>query len=619
MSGPPTEAATVAPSTTGLAGWPGLCLVIGLYLVAVAAVNPLRECPVLDDWAYASTVRHLLQTGQYKLDDWVAPNMPFQALWGTLFCLVFGDSYATLRLSTVVLTVIGLIAFRALAREHDLSGRGANLLTLCLASSSLFFRMSLTFQTDIPFLVTLIVALFLYTRALRVMTVPAWSAAAVAGAASILTRQFGAALVAALGVLWLFDRQRIARLKYYAIGMSLPLVAVAWQLYRGLFYSNWAAQSVLFRQKLFFSRGHFLRVLPWRPLVLVEYQALWLVPLVLLAARAACGNLLGTRQKRELTGAESRGPLSIRADLAWLVGFVALFAAGVVYGWKVVGYGYNSSDFHGNTALMPFLRHTYDLLLVLGEPVRWSVTIYVVLGAALIASAFVERYASLIASLRGSEPGDVPAPLPRELLLDLTSLFLLGCNLIFFQQWDSYQLPFLPLVAIVVAKRFEGLLLSQRVAVAGCCLILLVGSAVWTREDLAKDDVQWRLAEALRQAGVKPQNIASSWEWFAYWSFPDFVREEGKQAGTAIPRFLGEDGWQGRNRKAAEYWIVHDPRPRAGSSEKWTIVGEADYFSVYARGRERFYAVRRSPPPATPLRRPFTASINRMTLYCKGY
>ena len=84
---------------------------------------------------------------------------------------------------------------------------------------------------------------------------------------------------------------------------------------------------------------------------------------------------------------------------------------------------------------------------------------------------------------------------------------------------------------------------------------------------------------------------------FAYWNFPEFVRQEGKRASTEIPKFLGEDGWQGRNRMAAEYWIVHEPRPPAGSPETWIIVGEADYFSVYARHRERFYAVRRSPAP----------------------
>jgi hypothetical protein len=137
-------------------------------------------------------------------------------------------------------------------------------------------------------------------------------------------------------------------------------------------------------------------------------------------------------------------------------------------------------------------------------------------------------------------------------------------------------------------------LVSRRWAVTACCFVLLAGSAIWTREDLAKGDVQWILAEQLRQSGVAPQDVASSWEWFAYWNFPEFVRREGKQASTEIPNFLGEEGWQGRNRHAAEYWIVHNPKPRAGSSETWTIVGEADYFSFYARGRERFYAVRRS-------------------------
>jgi hypothetical protein len=591
------SAPLIASSTTRtsrLAGWPGLCLVIGLYLCAVAAVNPFRECPVLDDWAYASTVRHFLQTGEYKLDDWVAPNIPFQTLWGSLFCLILGDSYVALRLSTVALTIIGLVAFRALAREHGLSGLAANLLTFCLASSSLFFRMSLTFQTDIPFLVTLICALFFCTRALRVMTLPAWTIAAVAGGACILTRQFGAALVPALGILWLFDRQRFPRLKYYLLGLTLPLAAVAWQLDRGLFHSNWAAQSVLFRQKLFFSQGHFLRALPWRPLVALEYQALWLVPLVLLAAGAAARQMLALFAKHQRGGAQSDVPASSRRAMMWLSGFVALFGAGVIYGWKVIGYGYNSSDFHGNTGLMPFLRHTYDLLLVLGDPVRWIVTIYVVVGAALIAGVFVERYASVLSR----QVSAVSVPTPRELLLDLTSLFLLGCNLIFFQQWDAYQLPFLPVTAIVLTKRFDGRMISRCWAVAGCCLLLLICSAIWTREDLAKDDVEWTLAERLRESGVPPQQIASSWEWFAYWNFGDFVRQEGGKAATEIPNFLGEQGWQGRNRQAAEYWVVHDPNPPAGSHETWTTVGQADYFSIYARGRERFYAIRRSPKPA---------------------
>ena len=33
------------------------------------AINPLRECPQIDDWAYAATVWHWLNTGQYQLNE----------------------------------------------------------------------------------------------------------------------------------------------------------------------------------------------------------------------------------------------------------------------------------------------------------------------------------------------------------------------------------------------------------------------------------------------------------------------------------------------------------------------------------------------------------------------
>ena len=99
-----------------------------LFLAAAAAVNPLREAPYDDDWAFGETVKHLLETGHYRLNDWLAPNMPFQAVWGALFCLPGGYSFATLRLSTIVLAVIGLVAFRGLAVEHGISRGAANLL-----------------------------------------------------------------------------------------------------------------------------------------------------------------------------------------------------------------------------------------------------------------------------------------------------------------------------------------------------------------------------------------------------------------------------------------------------------------------------------------------------------
>ena len=47
----------------------GLWAVLLAFLAALAGVNPLRECPRIDDWAFAATVWHWLDTGQYRLNE----------------------------------------------------------------------------------------------------------------------------------------------------------------------------------------------------------------------------------------------------------------------------------------------------------------------------------------------------------------------------------------------------------------------------------------------------------------------------------------------------------------------------------------------------------------------
>src|ERR1700722_2897750 len=138
-----------------------LTAVLLLFVAAAIAVNPLRETPVEDDWAYAETVKHFLDTGQYRLNDWLSANIAFQTVWGALFCLPSGFSFAALRVSTIVLAVIGLVALRALALEHGLGRSAANLLTFCVASSPLFFKMSLTFMSDVPFVAVMTASLLL--------------------------------------------------------------------------------------------------------------------------------------------------------------------------------------------------------------------------------------------------------------------------------------------------------------------------------------------------------------------------------------------------------------------------------------------------------------------------
>jgi hypothetical protein len=564
------SAAALIPKSSRYSSW----IVLALYLAAVFAVNPCRECPVRDDWAYAWSTSRLLETGHYQAHDWSSANTPFQAAWGAAFCLVFGDSFVTLRWSTIVLAMLGLLAFRALAREHGLSAPAADLLTLCVASCSIFFKLSLTYMSDVPFTALLTIAVLCYTRALRSMRLTDWIAASVAAAATVLTRQFGVVVAAAVGLIWILDPQRFRRIGYYAIGLSLPALGTLWQLNQGWNHPNWAAGFQVYRARNYFTSGAFVRQLPWRPAVMVEYLAWFLIPLVLLAALRVVNETRGEEGPTE-TGSKRR-----LQPVAALTLWIAFFAGNVIYGGKVLGYAYHTADFQGSQALMPFLPDCYDILEVLGEPARWAATIFVVVGAALFARLIVARSLNLI---RGERPE------LSLLVLDFAALFLLAVGLVFNQFTDNYLIPFVPYAAIVFGKPLERLLLAWRHAVVVCCLLLFAGSAIWTREDLAKDEALWTLSSRLAAKGIPPREIFSDWKWFFYWNFEDAAEEGLFHPNTSYAHFFDE--WMPPYRDRAEYWVVHEVTPPPG--ERWEVVDTARYFSVYARGEETFYAVRR--------------------------
>jgi hypothetical protein len=571
----------VARSRRESGGRFGLWAVILLFCAAVAAVNPLRECPVIDDWAYATTVWRWLDTGEYRLHEWLAANFPFQALWGGLFCRVFGESFAALRLSTVGLSLVGLAAFRGLSLEHGLSRPAADLLTLCIASSSLFFRMSLTFMTEVPFFAMLTLAMLCYTRAVRRATWLSWVMATIAGGAVILVRQFGAALIPALAVVWLLDPAKKSRFAYYALGLSAPALAATWQLKQGWQHPNWAAQFLIYRQEFFLFSQPFFSQLPWRVTVVVEYLALWLVPLVLLAAWQAV--------RETSTFHLQPGSAAQAAERKWnpLPAYLAcsvIFGLAVVYGWKVVGWSYNAK-FRGSGLLMPFIGQSYDILGAMPEVLRWGITLFMVVGAGFFARIVAARYAG---SLRARL-------VPADLVLDLTTLFSLGFTLGFNQFIDRYLLIYMPYVAIVVAKHLESALLTWRRAVIVCCGLSLICSAVWTREDIAKDEALWTLSKRLRVEGIPPEQIFSDWKWLFYWQFEDYVHAGHVTDASTYADLFGES-WLGRNREAAKYRVVQNLTPPRG--ETWAIIGQTKYFSLYGCRWETYYAVRRRHLPA---------------------
>ncbi len=581
--------ATEEPQVTGVASAersPGISLavVLVIFLVAVAIANPLREMPYDDDWAFSETAKRFVETGQYRLNEWLAPNMPFQTVWGALFCRPFGFSFSALRISTIVLSVIGLVAFRALALEHGLRRGTANLLTLCLASSPLVFKLTLTYLSDVPFLALTIVSILFYTRALRGGRWVDWLAASVATSATIFVRQFGIAILGGLALVWLWDSRRFQRFGQYFVGALLPTVSTLYQLQQGWNRSNWAQTLLLQRQRTFFWGGGFLKQLPWRVPVLVEYIGWFLLPVALVAAFAVARQLRSPASPTDSIGDVELGVRSSQSRFslsAELVGWLLLLLASVAYGvmLRIPDVGW----------LMPYLAWFFAILKLLGMKAEVPATVLTIAAGVLFAHFLARRY--VVAANR---------PRLEEGMLDAATFMSLLMALIFFVFGDKDVLIFLPLAAIAVAKQAESVLTKHRRVVVVACLFMLAGTAVWTREDLCRNQAGWTMATRLHEGGVLSEKIFVGWEWYGYHHFADYARSVPPVATTEFADFFGP--WMDRQRAQADYLIVRllpsrdgeerfDPEPPPG--QKYEIVDQFRYFSVFSRGYETFCAVKR--------------------------
>jgi len=204
--------------------WRVMLILVLWYAIAAVAVGAYRDIPVIDDWTYAWSVERLLHDGRLEVLDWSAVYPLGHSMWGAAWSLVFGFSFATLRLSTLGLSLVGCCALYLMLRELQAPPRVALLGALTLAANPVVLLLSSSFMTDVPFVGCTLMALLCYVRAMRrgqvhlVWWGGAWAFAAfldrqiglltpLAALPLLVTRPQGepmkrSAVLAAIGVTW---------------------------------------------------------------------------------------------------------------------------------------------------------------------------------------------------------------------------------------------------------------------------------------------------------------------------------------------------------------------------------------------------------------------------------
>ena len=176
-----------------------------LWIGSIALVNPFGNFPLNDDWSYGYAVRGILEEGTFRPIGWTGMTLISQALWGALFCLPFGFSFTALRFSTLSLAFVGLVGIYVLLRSIQIRRLIAIFGALILAFNPIYFALSFTFMTDVPFTVLTILGLVCLVRRLQVESELYLVAGTCIVTVAILCRQLGLFLPLAFAPVFLIQ------------------------------------------------------------------------------------------------------------------------------------------------------------------------------------------------------------------------------------------------------------------------------------------------------------------------------------------------------------------------------------------------------------------------------
>jgi hypothetical protein len=552
-------------------------MLLSFFLLSIAIVNPLRETATWsDDWAYARMVRHLLETGEYRLDHWAAANMPVQIYLAAGLATVFGYSLTLLRLSTLLLVCFGLVSFYCLLRAQGTGEIEAGLLSLTLLASPLVLYLSFTFMTDAQFLSWMLIALLFYSRGIERRSLVPMALGSIAASAAVGTRQFGVALPAGLALTWLLGRSRLEKTSLYLTGLILPALTGLWQISLGLTHPSVTQVARLGHTVAYLHRGLCAMLIEsvYRLAVLLEYLGLYLLPLtpVLLYPYVRDFRAVGHAGEGLRRW---RGPA--RMFTAWIL-LMGIY--GLSYYWV------NRTI---RKSLMPSLGW---VMTMDGKVKRALLTVATTTCGTLLGLLLFARYI---------RPGRWRSLSPVEILLVSSSVVMFVLNVLYVQYCDTYLTAYIPVALIATAKEFPHWPRPCRVLHFMACVPVIALACLWTRASLVEEEVYWQAAEELRLRGVIPSQVAGDLRWSGYYGcYDDWVAEIGGIDGIA--KYSATDPrsplsfhkaftiFMNRRTEAAEYQL--QPRPPVPTDGNCRIVKTVAYPTMFLKPKV-LYVVRR--------------------------
>jgi len=487
-----------------------LLIIATIWIVSIVVVNPLGEFPLNDDWAPAQTVKQLVETGSYHPSAWMAMSLVTNILWGALFCVPAGFSFIALRLSTLTISLIGMVGVYWIGKDLKLPRPLRIFTALVLGFNPIYYALSNTFMTDVPFTALVILSTLFLLRCLKDNSNWSLSAGIAIAVAATLSRQLGIAIPLAFAIAYIF---RFGFGYRHILRGLAPLIISAVALY---LFQHWLAArgelSAVYLQKTaaLISALKSSRLLARELLnlyVALLYLGLFLSPALVLTLPA-------------LWREHTRGNANIWLAMVIAGGMTLAFTA--VATQPLLPMLGNILDSAGIGP--PTLRDTYILgstLPALPNQFWLLMTWIGMAGSALIIATLTVFAKQLIAGLRFGKTNFETISAVFLLLCAASYLFPIFTSQVF----DRYLVPVIPLLMLGILSFFTGTEApyGRLCLYSGCALLLAVAffSIGTTRDYLTWNRVRWQaLTELTQVEQVAGKDIDGGFE-FNGWKFYD--------------------------------------------------------------------------------------------------
>lgn len=165
----PSETGKVEADSVCVSRWKHLAssLSCGAILtLCVLLIYPVVELATNDDWSYAKTAQIFAHTGHFVYNGWATAMLGWLVIWGALFIKLLGFSFFALRISIILTGIASAFLLHRVLLRFGVSSSNAVAGTLTVVLSPLFLPLTVSFMTDIPSILCILLCLYGCQRAL---------------------------------------------------------------------------------------------------------------------------------------------------------------------------------------------------------------------------------------------------------------------------------------------------------------------------------------------------------------------------------------------------------------------------------------------------------------------